>query len=194
MSKVIVDKIIEEAERTAASILRDANEDAERLLEKTRAEGEERRKSALAEAAREAEELVRNRLTLADLELKREELRARQALIDAAYTAAKRSVMCLAGEGYKDLVRKMLTKYAESGDTVVAGKSDIKKLDAAFIETVARALRIELKLQSAPGDFDGGIKLVNAACDKNLTFDGLLAELRREIDADVVKLIEGAGQ
>ncbi|GHV02405.1 hypothetical protein FACS1894211_13740 [Clostridia bacterium] len=186
---VIVEKIAQDAESRVKSLLAEAEREVAATLDGARAEIETRRAAALTQARKEAETRILNRLALAELDIRREELKARQAEIGKAYAAVRHNLLILSGEGYKDLARKMLLTYAEDGDTVVAGASDIKKMDKAFIDSVAKTKKINLTLAPEAGAFDGGFKLTNAVCDKNLTFDGLLAELRSETEAEVVRLL-----
>ncbi|MDR1092671.1 MAG: hypothetical protein LBL66_00815 [Clostridiales bacterium] len=188
--KVIIEKIARDAETRAEALIAEARAEAERTLAVARAEIESRRAVTLAEAKRDAETLIKNRLALAELDVRRAELKARQDEIGGVYASVKRNLLLLSGEGYRDLICKMLYKYAEDGDTVVAGAADLKKIDRALIEGVAKSKKIGLALSPEPGAFDG-LKLANAVCDKNLTFDGLLNELRSETETAAVKIIEG---
>jgi vacuolar-type H+-ATPase subunit E/Vma4 len=190
---VITEKITRDAEARAKGLVADAEKEAAARIGGAREQAEKRRAAAVAQAKKDAGILIANRLALAALDVRREELRARQAGIGRVYAAVKHTLSSLTGGEYRDLIRKMLVQYAEDGDAVLAGQSDIKKLDAGFIESVAKARKIRLTLCPEPGDFDGGIKLIGAVCDKNLTFDGLLAELRTETETEVVRLTETDG-
>lgn len=184
--KKIIDRIISDAERAAASSVRVAEETAKELLETAEKECAERREEVLSDARRSAEELVRHRLTLAELEIKKDALSERQAVVDKAFAAAKAAVLNMPELRYKDLIKDMLRKHAANGDTVVVGKADSKRITAAFIESTAKDLKLKLGYDGN-GEFEGGVKLTSAACDKNLTFDSLFKMLRQETETEVAR-------
>ena len=126
-------------------------------------------------------------LKVTKLNLRHETQKENLLLVDKAFEMAKKELMNLKDKDYKDLIKKLIQKHAENGDTVVVSKQDQTKLSAAFINSFKQKLTRKVGTHT-----DGGIILQNKKYDKVLTFDRLLAMLREQIEIDIARtLLEG---
>ncbi len=185
----IILKILSDAELRAAEITSLAKEKAgDVLLSATNAEKERVDKLAL-DAQKRAEDIIKNRITLAELDIHKDKLRARRDLLDSAYEKAADKIFSMPAAKYQELIMKMLRKYASDGETVICGKGDESRIDGAFIKRANAELKITLKLAESSGDFSGGVILVGAGYDKNLTFKSLFKTLRSETEPQTAAIL-----
>ena len=177
----LLDKILSDAEERAKEIVAEAEGKAASAV----AAAEEER-AALLENARKiaasaAPETIRRRKAMAELEGRKLILAEKQALIGEAYRKALLAVK--ASDKYEALLVKMILSVAEDGDAVVFAASDFGKVDRQKV--LAEAMKqgkIKLTESKEKGSFEGGIVLRGKDCDKNLSLEVEIENLRSEED------------
>ncbi len=170
-----VARIKEAAEKECAEAKQSADDKVKAIKEKARLD---------AKVAR-AETLAR-RMTVADLDVKKMMLSAKQAVIDQVYETAKAKLKSLKTADYKKLVEGMIDMVAEDGDEVVAGVRDQKVITTAFVKKIADKKGITLTL-SYDEKIDGGIIVKGADCDKNMTLDLEVASVKVATETEISK-------
>lgn len=185
--EAIIASIIGGAEQTAAGILSDARAEKDKLLEDTRNNLMRERDAQLDKAARDAEELKKRRLTLAELDSRKVILAAKQRVIDSVYYEAVTKILNMTDNVYREFMGGFVEKYAENGDTVVTSERDAKRLNETWVEGLAKKLNLRLTLADYYHHGRGGIVLEGRYCDKNLTLETLVKEIRPETEARVAK-------
>jgi len=149
--------------KISEKILRDAELEAERAVERANATASERLLRATADAEAEANAVAERAKRNAEAAAKqseiatksrvsRETLAQKQAYIDKVFATVREQII----KG-KDISGALEKKFAKPGDAVV------KK--------------------------DGGIVIDNANYSLSLTVDDLLTELRHRVEADVAKIL-----
>lgn len=186
---VLTAKITADAKAKAAALIKQAEEAAEAQLSKTREAVETRRENALAEARAQAEELIKHRLSLAELEIKRQSLGARRAAVDKAFDEAVKRMYELKPDEYLAIVSRMIKKHGRDGDAVLRGKGDEKRITAQAVADISKALKVNLRLSDSTGDFRGGVKLLGKESDKNLTFESLFRLMREGLEAEIAQIL-----
>ena len=177
----LLDKILSDAEERARTIVAEAEGKAASQV----AAAEEER-AALLDSARKmasaaAPETIRRRKSMAELEGRKLVLSEKQALIGEAYQKALLAVK--ASDKYEALLVKMILSVAEDGDSVIFAASDVDKVDRKKI--LADAMKqagIRLTEDKEKGSFLGGIVLRGKDCDKNLSLEVEIENLRSEED------------
>lgn len=185
----IIAKILGDAEALRAQELAAAQEKIA-----ARAETE----SAYLAAARETcahaceqakSDMIARRRSVAELEVRKNLLAAKQAVLCEVFDAAKAAVLALPEAEYTAFVLRLLDRYAEDGETVVFGKEDPVKRQ----EIAAFAMRKNMVLAvRKDGDFSGGFVLEGKYSDKNLTLDVLLRQYRAHAEAEIAAILFGA--
>lgn len=192
--KIIIEKIISDAESAAAKVIEAAEAEAAKIAEDAKRAEEERYNARVSAANAQARELALHRLKLAELENGRKKTGEMQGLIDSAYSEAKDRIFRRPDTEYCALIMSMLKKYASDGDTVIAGEGDRARIDEKFVSKAAAELKIRLSLSKSAGAFKGGIVLSGKDYDKNLTFDSLFKVLRQETEAEVSGILFKGGR
>ncbi|MBO6263419.1 MAG: hypothetical protein J6N93_04005, partial [Clostridia bacterium] len=94
-------------------------------------------------------------------------------------------------ESYLSFIEKLAVKYAEEGETIVIsalsaiGEEEVKALPVVK----ERSLFVR-----GGGKFGGGIVIEGKACDKDLSFDSIVDELKESTEADVAISLFGRSE
>ncbi len=144
-----------------------------------------REKSQMDAKLMRAEALSR-RLTVAELDVKKIMLNAKQEIIDEVYKRATSKLKELKTADYKKLIEGMITVGAEDGDVIVVGARDQKVITSALVKKVAEKKGIQLTLQYDE-KIDGGIVIKSTECDKNMTIDLEVASVKLATETEISK-------
>ncbi|MBQ7653337.1 MAG: V-type ATP synthase subunit E [Clostridia bacterium] len=187
MSKeeAIINKILSDANEKADAILKDAHDKASDLIAKANADGREKKRVAETEASLKIPELKRRSASVAELEVKKLALAARQEILGETFDKALEKLCALPNDEYLSIISAMIKAVAADGDVVVISSRDEKRITPAFIVKIAKEKGISLKLSSSFGDFKGGVILESSGCDKNMSFEVELASLRETLEPKV---------
>lgn len=189
--QAIIEKIRENGVKAAESIVRDAQNAADASLSRAREEQAEKLKKASEDAKTAAEEFIKRRVTLAELDGRKLALAERQRLVDAAFAYAAERLRNLTDVHYKKFISGLLKRFAENGDRVSVSRRDEKVLDDRFFAGFKAETGIELKPSDIFHNRDRGVILSNAKCDKNLTVDAVIKQMRDECEPEVVEKLFG---
>lgn len=187
--KAIIDKIIEDAETKAAEIISIANAEAEKSIADGNlwAESYKSEQNAILNAANE--DKVLRRKTVAELDVKKIVLKAKQDAIESVFGSAYNKLCSLNKAEYLSFVKKLLEKYAEESDTVILSSDNIiSEKDLSDLKVVTDK---HLAVSAEKGDFIGGVMLVGKICDKDLTFKSIVNESKSEFVSEVSKELFG---
>ena len=126
---MIISQIGEEAENSAAGIIREAEEKARTILEEGEQTCREIEKAAEEKAASLREDILTKSRSAARMERRRELLREKQKLIGEVLDEAKQSLSVLDGREYFTLIAEMLKKYAQPGEGEICfNERDLNRL------------------------------------------------------------------
>ncbi len=190
----IIDKILSDATHDAGEMLSEALKKAEALVAAKQAEADAEYDLSVEEARKAGEEVVRRRLTVADLEVKKLLLSAKKQAVDEAFEESLKKLLALPKEEYAALVESMIASAADDGDVVVISENDKNVLTKAFFDKISAKIGKKLTLSDTFGNFKGGVMLLGKGVDKNLTFESELALLRDEVEPEVAKIMFSNGK
>ncbi len=190
----IIDKILSDATHDAGEMLSEALKKAEALVAAKQAEADAEYDLSVEEARKAGEEVVRRRLTVADLEVKKLLLSAKKQAVDEAFEESLKKLLALPKEEYTVLVGSMIASAADDGDVVVISENDKNVLTKAFFDKISAKIGKKLTLSDTFGNFKGGVMLLGKGVDKNLTFKSELALLRDEVEPEVAKIMFSNGK
>lgn len=185
----IIDKILSDAKHDAGEMLSEALKKAEALVAAKQAEADAEYDLSVEEARKAGEEVVRRRLTVADLEVKKLLLSAKKQAVDEAFEESLKKLLALPKEEYTALVGSMIASAADDGDVVVISENDKNVLTKAVFDKISAKIGKKLTLSDTFGNFKGGVMLLGKGVDKNLTFESELALLRDEVEPEVAKIM-----
>lgn len=187
--EAIINKIIKDAQRIANSTLEEGGQKAQQIIATAENDTRLYRAKNRQESTKERDDILRRRITVANLEVKKLLLAAKQEIIGKAF-AESVEALCADTAGYKKLLECMFS-YAEDGDILTVAKCDKDILTKDFAEKLAKKNGIALTLNKQYGEFSGGIILSGKGADKNLTLEVELASLRDEIEPEVAAMLFG---
>lgn len=190
----IIDKILSDAKHDAGEMLSEALKKAEALVAAKQAEADAEYDLSVEEARKAGEEVVRRRLTVADLEVKKLLLSAKKQAVDEAFEESLKKLLALPKEEYTVLVESMIASAADDGDVVVISENDKNVLTKAVFDKISAKIGKKLTLSDTLGNFRGGVMLLGKGVDKNLTFESELALLRDEVEPEVAKIMFSNGK
>lgn len=185
--EAIIADILQKAEAVAAGLVSDAQNECDATLARVREEEGYRQREAIDMAKKSAEELLARRKTLDDLETRKTELAAKQAVIDAAYEEAIRKTLTMTDHIYREYIGGLISAYAEDDDMVVIAERDSKRLSREWFDELREKLGKRITLSSERHGGKGGIILSGKLSDKNLTFETMIASLREKTLPEVAK-------
>lgn len=190
----IIDKILSDAKHDAGEMLSEALKKAEALVAAKQSEADAEYDLSVEEARKAGEEVVRRRLTVADLEVKKLLLSAKKQAVDEAFGESLKKLLALPKEEYTALVGSMIASAADDGDVVVISENDKNVLTKAVFDKISAKIGKKLTLSDTFGNFKGGVMLLGKGVDKNLTFESELALLRDEVEPEVAKIMFSNGK
>ena len=176
-------------------ILADAKEAADRILADAEASISGIRESRDTEIAKKAEQVDKERQqqigvilngcrTRAELDGRKETLRAKRTLLDGVFTEVYHRMLALSNEKREALFRSILEKEAKANDVVAPAKVDRGVLKA----TIAR-LPFSVKLSEKDAEAEAGFVLYGDGYEKDCSMKAILRELRDAEETNVAKIL-----
>ncbi|MDD2648155.1 MAG: V-type ATP synthase subunit E [Eubacteriales bacterium] len=189
----IVDKILSDARQSAQDALKAAEEKAdaikERSAEAVRLSTEKAREQTDAEIS-EAKRLMRR---MAELDLRKEELRQKRVVIDEAFAKALKMMDAMPAETAREYMLKLCVESARGCESVISDKSN-ELINQAFVDDANAAL----KAAGKPATLTLGEKRLGVGCgfllgmdgmEINCTFASILNSARPSLEGDVARAL-----
>jgi V/A-type H+-transporting ATPase subunit E len=192
----VVEKILSEAGAEAEQIKAAAAEKcaaAEAELNCQLADYE-KQTQVLAEQA--AEDKKARMLATANMEIKKEYLAAKVALLDEVFEKVREHVKGLSDSEYENLIASLMIKAVESGDEQVIVGIGEERIDHALIKKVNRKLgpgyKGNLSLAQERANIDAGFILKRGKIQVNVSIEVLLTEARDKFEMELAEELFGA--
>ena len=192
----VVEKILAEAQAQAREITADAGEKyaaAEAELNSQLADYE---KQTEALAAQAAEDKKARMLATANMEIKKEYLVAKVALLNDVFQKVRERIKTLSDKEYEDLITSLMVKAVEAGDEQVIIGAEEERIDHALIKQVNRKLgpgyKGNLNLAQDRANIDAGFILNRGKIQVNVSIEVLLAEARDKFEIELAEELFGA--
>ncbi len=191
----IVQRILAEARTRAEAIVSEAKEKAARMISEAEKTAGSQQKRALERTHTQIEEQKQRILGAAQLEIRKNLLKAKQDIIEDVFKRALHELSDLNQESYFQLLGKMLLVAVEEGDeTVILSPRDKQRIPAEFWEEINRSLKKEGKKGAlVPAeetrDIPGGFILQAKGVEINSSFSALLEMHREELEPAVAALL-----
>lgn len=128
-------------------------------------------------------------LAAARMDVARQQLTEKRALLEEVFDKATEQLTNLADEEYKDLMKKLMVESAETGDEEVVVDTNEKRIDHEFIKQVNRELgpgfKGNLRLSDERTEIGGGFVLKRGRIRNNVSVSVLIDKARKELEADL---------
>lgn len=186
----VVEKILSEARREAEGILAEARSQIEARREALRREMDAYAQETEAKAGAAAEDKQARMLASARMGLQKKILSAKVDLLEEMIAKARQRVNTLPDAAYFDLMSKLMTQAAATGDEeVVVGRNE-KRIDHNFLKQVNKKLgpgfKGNLRLSEEKADIEGGFILRRGNVQINCSTEVLIDQIRERMEAELV--------
>lgn len=191
----IKNKILEDAKAKAVQIEEQARTESNIIMESALKKVGLQKEELMKRAESEGAEAYKRMMSVAGLEGRKEILRTKQDLVDAAFKRAMEKVAGLPDPEYQKLLEDMVVRIAEKdGGEILLTEKDHHRIDSQFLTNINKRLNSagihgSLTLSEDKIQASGGFILRRGEMELNSTFEILFTMLRTELENDVVKIL-----
>lgn len=191
----IKERILEDARQEANKIITDAQNRADELIKKNESEAAAVQEKQLKENEIKGLDLKRRMISVAQLDMRKEVLKAKQDMIDKAFEQCLSSIVNMSAEEYRALIEELMVNTVQTGnEEVIFSHRDDERLGSDFIAGVNGRLasmgkKGDLKASTEKGSFNGGFILRSGGIEINNSFESVLRIIREEIEPQVAEIL-----
>lgn len=191
----IIERIMLDAQEQAESNRSAARQKAEAIL----AEGRDctaKKVQAMQDSAKaDAANLIKRRAAVAGLELRKEELAMKRAMLEDAFVKAENAVANVSDEEYDALMADLLAECANAGDgeVLIAGR-DKRLLPAKFVGMAQKKLRdkgVETHVKQGAVDerLENGFIYTADGMEINCSISEVIRQRKGELESEVYAIL-----
>ena len=191
----IIERIMLDAQEQAESNRSAARQKAEAIL----AEGRDctaKKVQAMQDSAKaDAANLIKRRAAVAGLELRKEELAMKRAMLEDAFVKAENAVANVSDEEYDALMADLLAECANAGDgeVLIAGR-DKRLLPAKFVGMAQKKLRdkgVETRVKQGAVDerLENGFIYTADGMEINCSISEVIRQRKGELESEVYAIL-----
>lgn len=184
--EAIIEKILKDGRAIVNSTLEEANNFSVEEISVAQNDVKVYREKNMAESYSEREEIIRRKITVANLEVKKLVLQAKQELISDAFSDAINAIKS-DKKSYESLITRML-KLADDGDIVTFSEQDKELFDEKWLKAHTDK---KVSINKNYGAFCGGIILESSDSDKNMTLEVELNSVRNAYEPQIAAIMFG---
>lgn len=188
-------KILEDAEVRANQILEQAQAEAREIKENALKEAEQKRAEILKKGESDGREAYRRMMSEANLEGRKEILKAKQDLVESAFSLAMDKLCKLPDKDYQKLLEDMAVEAAKNEDgEILLSEQDRNRVDKDFVKNINKRIASvgksgKLALSKDCIKTSGGFVLRYKDMEINNTFEVIFEMLKPKLENDVVKIL-----
>lgn len=183
----IINKILSDADDKCAKILAAAEQTAASIKEQAELAADKDKQALNARVEALTAERIRNRVATAELDARKYSLACKQRLISDCYDKALQILASMPAKDRQAFVVKLLTKYAENGETARIAKADENVITQKVLDAVGLKLKLDAKFHNDVG----GVVLLGNGYEKDLTLTSVMAYLREQTEGKVALTLFG---
>lgn len=181
----LAERIVSDAQDEVRAALAEAEVIASGVRHESDKAVASRKAELLSQQDAAVKSLISGYQTRASLDAKKDALRKKRVVIDAAFTRAYDAMLALEPEKRKSICKNMLATQAEGGETVLPAQAD----RAALVALIAAMPEKKLSIASDNAKIDGGFILLGDGYEKNCSFKSLLDTVRGAEETAVYQLL-----
>lgn len=190
----ILEKIEADAQDDARNLLNSAREKTEAMRAAFDEAAEQKRKTTLSEAQKEAEALRDRMLRMASLEERKKTLEMKRGEIDQAFAQALTRMRSMPTDKAKAFHKQLLMMNAQGDETLIISEEDAALFDDAFMAQANEAMQKSgkpgsLRLSSERLPLQGGFVLSRDGMEVNCSYDSLLRAARDEMEGEIAAIL-----
>lgn len=191
----IIEKITQDSGAQVEEIIEQAKKQAAVIITKARDEANDQVKNRLNQAKREAESLIQREKAIAQLELRKKALAAKQALINEVYKKVAEKTIAQPDKEYVLFIKKQLILAVETGtEKVIFSVQEAGRINPKLIQETNQELKKNGKtgaLTAGPPSkqLEQGFILKQGSVELNYSLAAILTRLREETEARVAEML-----
>ena len=181
--KIIIDKILEEAEKETQVILKEGKKEADAIIKAAEEKAYKTKESFRKRAEEEARKVHAKEISGAEMEAKKAILAEKQNILAEVIAEAKTQLENLPDAEYVEVVGGMLSRLdASEGKEIIVSARDRKRLEGTIQEK-------GLILSAETREIDGGFIVRNGDIEYNYSFDAIIMVDKEEIQLAAAKIL-----
>ena len=180
----LIDRILADAKEAAAKVLADAEASAGGIRESRDAEIAKKAEQAQKVREQQIGVILNGCRTRAELDGRKETLRAKRVLLDSVFTEAYHRMLALSNDRREAMFLSILKKEANANDTVKPAK-----VDREALRRVIARLPFSVNLSEQDADAEAGFVLLGSGYEKDCSMKAILRELRDAEETNVAKIL-----
>jgi len=182
--------IRQDAEESARHIISDAEAQVKKMLDEAKKQGGEKASAVEKNGSNKAKDLVDRAKSAAELEKKKNLLKAKQEIIGEVIGEAKKRLEQLGDDEYFAVIMRLVNKYSTTQDgKMLMNKKDLARLPAQFEASLKNNANGNLTLVHEPAAIKNGFLLIYGGIDINCTFDALFEESTEALQDTVSNIL-----
>ena len=190
----IIDRISSDAQREIEDVLAAAQAEAEKITAEYQAQAQAQADEILSRGEQAAVERGERLASVAQLECRKEVLRAKQEVIDEAFQLALRKLLELPQQAYVALLADLAVQASAKGnEALIFSVADRARVGKAVVvaanEKLGERGRLTLSQETRP--MQGGFILSDGVVEVNCTFETLVRLQRDTLSTQVADVLFG---
>ena len=188
-------KILEDAKAKAVETEEQARQEAKEIMEKALADAEWKKDILLKKAETEGTEAYRRIVSNAGLDGRKEILKTKQEMVEAAFKKAMEKVASMPDNEYQRFLEDMVVAASAKGTgEIMLSAEDLKRIDNKFMSNIKTRLeksgiKSSLTLSKETIQAVGGFKLKSGDVEINSTLEIIFEMIKPACESDVVKVL-----
>ena len=187
--EAIIAKIISDAENKAGETIHDAEVYAVSVKEQAEDWSKNYSKEQEKLLKNETSDIVERRKIVAELDVRKTILKAKQKILDDVYANAERKLCKIDKNAYLKMILEKIEEFADIGDEIVLSKDGV--LNEKDLEGSAVFKSKKLSIAKIQGKFIGGVMLIGKTSDKDLTFHEIISAEKEKTAHELAKKLFG---
>jgi V/A-type H+/Na+-transporting ATPase subunit E len=191
----LTSKILEEARARSEEILKAAQEEEAKIMDKKVTEARGIEKEHIQKAAEEAITRRERILSGAELRVRNDKLAAKQQIVERVIEEALAKLGTLTDEEFLAFIKTSILSADVSGDEkLLVSKNHRNRVNEDFLKELNIALNMKgkrgnISLSSEERSFRGGFVLVKNGIEINNTFEALIQSMKDDLEYEVAKVL-----
>lgn len=188
----IIDRISGDAQREVDDVLAQARAEADKILSQYQAQAQAEADDILTRGEKAAVERGERLASVAQLECRKEVLRAKQEVIDEAFQLALKKLTQLPQEAYVSLLADLAVEASSKGnEKLIFSVADRARVGKAVVVAANEKLgdKGQLTLAQETRPMQGGFILSDGAVEVNCTFETLVRLQRGTLSTQVAGVL-----
>ena len=188
----IIDRISGDAQREVDDVLAQARAEADKILSQYQAQAQAEADDILTRGEKAAVERGERLASVAQLECRKDVLRAKQEVIDEAFQLALKKLTQLPQEAYVSLLADLAVEASSKGnEKLIFSVADRARVGKAVVVAANEKLgdKGQLTLAQETRPMQGGFILSDGAVEVNCTFETLVRLQRGTLSTQVADVL-----